>query len=104
MSDISTTAASTYEAPKNAATSRKRPLKWQQAVEFDYKEPTSLYKLLAPGGKIFPARVNKISQAQQRKYCKAVKKARHLALLPIGNYHYDSTGRPQPISPKPLKF
>ena len=82
----------------------KRASKWRSHLDFDYKEPTTLYRFLAPGGKIFPARVNKISQSQQRKYCRAVKKARHLALLPIGNFHYDSAGRPEPVSPKPISF
>lgn len=70
---------------------------------FDYKDPGSLNRFIGDGGKITPARISKLSIAQQKKVAAAVKKARNLALLPSGTEAYDSFYRIEPISPAPFE-
>jgi small subunit ribosomal protein S18 len=48
----------------------------------DYKDPEFLKKFLNEQGKILPRRVTGTSSKYQRKVATAVKRARHLALLP----------------------
>ena len=48
----------------------------------DYKDPEFLKKFLNEQGKILPRRVTGTSLKYQRKVSTAVKRARHLALLP----------------------
>ena len=48
----------------------------------DYKDPNFLLKLLNEQGKILPRRLTGTSLKFQRKEGQAVKRARHLALLP----------------------
>ncbi len=48
----------------------------------DYKDPNFLKKFLNEQGKILPRRVTGTSLKYQRKVARAVKRARHLALLP----------------------
>jgi len=69
---------------------------------FDYKDPQTLSRFVSEGGKITPARISKLSLAQQKKVASAVKKARNLAMLPLGQEAYDFYERPEPISPKPF--
>lgn len=48
----------------------------------DYKDPEFLKKFLNEQGKILPRRVTGTSLKYQRKVATAIKRARHLALLP----------------------
>jgi small subunit ribosomal protein S18 len=48
----------------------------------DYKDPVFLKKFLNEQGKILPRRITGTSLKYQRKVSQAVKRARHLALLP----------------------
>jgi len=48
----------------------------------DYKNPDYLLKFINEQGKILPRRVTGTSQKFQRKVNKAVKRSRHLAILP----------------------
>ncbi|MBR1631977.1 MAG: 30S ribosomal protein S18 [Paludibacteraceae bacterium] len=48
----------------------------------DYKDPEFLKKFLNEQGKILPRRITGTSLKFQRKVAQAVKRARHLALLP----------------------
>lgn len=48
----------------------------------DYKNPDFLIKFINEQGKILPRRVTGTSQKYQKKVNKAVKRARHLAILP----------------------
>jgi len=48
----------------------------------DYKDPVFLRKFLNEQGKILPRRITGTSLKYQRKVATAVKRARHLALLP----------------------
>ncbi len=48
----------------------------------DYKDPDFLLKFVNEQGKILPRRITGTSQKFQKKVTQAVKRARHLALLP----------------------
>ena len=48
----------------------------------DYKDPEFLKKFLNEQGKILPRRITGTSLKFQRKVSQAIKRARHLALLP----------------------
>ena len=48
----------------------------------DYKDPEFLKKFLNEQGKILPRRVTGTSLKYQRKVATAIKRARHIALLP----------------------
>ncbi len=48
----------------------------------DYKDPEFLKKFLNEQGKILPRRLTGTSQKFQKQVAQAVKRARHLALLP----------------------
>ena len=70
---------------------------------FDYKDPSSLYRFVSDGGKITPARISKLSLAQQKKVAAVVKKARNLALLPNGTEAYDNMYKIESINPTPFE-
>lgn len=71
---------------------------------FDYKDPQTLARFISEGGKITPARISKLSLAQQKRVAGAVKKARNLGMLPLGNEAFDFFERPEAISPKPFSI
>lgn len=71
---------------------------------FDYKDPMSLTRFISDGGKITPARISKLSLAQQKKVAAAVKKARNLGLLPTGTAAYDAFYRSEAVSPVPFEI
>ena len=71
---------------------------------FDYKDPVTLNKFVMEGGKITPSRMSKLSLAQQRQLTRSIKRARSLALLPMGSDAYDTAGRPEQISATPLEI
>ena len=48
----------------------------------DYKDPAFLFKFINEQGKLLPRRLTGNSLKFQRKISQAVKKARHLAILP----------------------
>ena len=48
----------------------------------DYKDPNYLMKFLNEQGKILPRRITGNSLKYQRKVAQAIKRARHIALLP----------------------
>lgn len=52
---------------------------------FDYKDPASLRRFLTERGKVLPRRITGLSAKQQRQVSLAIKRARHLALLPFVN-------------------
>ena len=49
----------------------------------DYKDPDFLLKFVNEQGKILPRRITGTSLKYQRKVAKAVKRARHIAVLPF---------------------
>lgn len=63
---------------------RKKYCRFKKAgiVYVDYKDPEFLKKFLNEQGKIYPRRLTGNSLKMQRRVAQAVKRARHLALLP----------------------
>ncbi len=48
----------------------------------DYKQPKKLYKFVTDQGKIIPRRITGLSAKQHRELVQAIKRARHIALMP----------------------
>ncbi|HIU65717.1 MAG TPA: 30S ribosomal protein S18 [Candidatus Enterousia avicola] len=65
-----------------AAIYRKKsnPLK---GVNIDYKDTKTLLRYITERGKIVPSRISGVSQKDQRELAVAIKRARHLGLLPF---------------------
>lgn len=51
--------------------------------EIDYKDVDTLRRFITERGKILPRRITGISAYFQRELAKAIKRARHMALLPF---------------------
>ena len=51
-------------------------------THIDYKDPNFLLKFLNEQGKILPRRITGTSAKYQKRVNKAIKRARHLAILP----------------------
>ena len=51
----------------------------------DYKNPDFLYQFMNDTGKILRRRITGTSQKYQKKVTQAIKRARHLALLPFSS-------------------
>lgn len=49
----------------------------------DYKDPKQLRRFVSERGKIVPSRISGASARCQRRLAKAIKRARHLSLLPF---------------------
>ena len=62
--------------------SQRRPGRGSSTVEINYKDADGLRKYLTEGGKILPRRLTGLSAKQQRELTTAIKRARHLALVP----------------------
>tara|TARA_B100000809_G_C14963410_1_gene468253 strand:- start:602 stop:859 length:258 start_codon:yes stop_codon:yes gene_type:complete len=56
--------------------------------EVDYKDTYLLKEFITETGKIMPARITGTKAKFQRQLSQAVKRARHLALLPYTDSHY----------------
>ena len=50
--------------------------------EIDYKDLNTLRQNLTENGKIVPSRITAVSAKKQRELAQAIKRARHLGLLP----------------------
>ena len=51
--------------------------------EIDYKDLNTLTQFITERGKIIPRRISGVSFFHQKLLCKAIKRARHMALLPF---------------------
>jgi small subunit ribosomal protein S18 len=60
--------------------------------EIDYKDPTQLRPYVSDRGKIEPRRKSGTCARHQRVLAEAIKRARHLALLPYVPAHIRRTG------------
>ena len=59
-----------------------------KGLVIDYKDPRVLRMFLSETGKVLPRRISGNTARQQREVVEAVKRARHLALLPFGAVIY----------------
>ena len=82
---------------------KKKKVTAKSVMQIDYKDPVSLSKYLADGGKIVPSRISKLKMSQQKMVNNAIKKARNLALLSIGMDHYDTSSKVEQINPAPFE-
>jgi small subunit ribosomal protein S18 len=69
-----------------AAIYRKKsnPLKGRT---IDYKDVKTLSRYISERGKINPSRITGVSQKDQRQLARAIKRARHLGLMPFVRNH-----------------
>ncbi len=70
--------------PPTADVKRKKYCRFQKSgIKYiDYKDPDFLLKLVYEQGKLLPRRLTGTSLKYQRKVAQAVKRARHIALMP----------------------
>jgi small subunit ribosomal protein S18 len=73
-----------YLTPPTVEIKKKKYCRFKKSrIKYvDYKDPEFLKKFLNEQGKILPRRITGTSLKFQRKVSTAVKRARHLALLP----------------------
>ncbi|NBB89619.1 MAG: 30S ribosomal protein S18 [Spirochaetes bacterium] len=55
-----------------------------QNLTIDYKRPEILRRFVTDSGKILPRRITGTSAKNQRRLIREIKRARYLALLPMG--------------------
>ncbi len=74
-----------YLTPIAVETNRKKYCRFKKSgIKYiDYKDADFLLKFINEQGRILPRRLTGTSQKYQKKVSKAVKRARHLALLPF---------------------
>ena len=58
------------------------PFAGKNAPEIDYKDVRLLQGFMSERGKIVPSRITAVSAKKQRELAKAIKRARHIGLLP----------------------
>ncbi len=58
------------------------PLSGANAPTIDYKDVKLMQRFVSERGKIVPSRITAVSSKKQRELARAIKRARHLALLP----------------------
>ncbi len=61
------------------------PFTGPNARPIDYKDVRTLTRFISDYGKIMPSHITGVSPKKQRELASAVKRARHLALLPYSN-------------------
>ena len=74
-----------YLTPLNLDSKKKKYCRFKKSgIKYiDYKDPDFLKRFLNEQGKILPRRITGTSLKFQRRVAQAVKRARHLALLPF---------------------
>ena len=72
------------EGLESRSKKRKRcPFVAANFEDIDYKDVETLSKFITERGKILPRRITGVSAYFQRRLAKAIKRARHIALLPF---------------------
>ncbi len=73
-----------YLAPIAVDIKKKKYCRFKKAgIKYiDYKDPNFLLKFVNEQGKILPRRITGTSVKYQHKVAKAIKRARHLAIMP----------------------
>jgi small subunit ribosomal protein S18 len=59
------------------------PFSEAKATHIDYKDVATLKKFISDTGKMLPRRVTGVNARYQRMLSEAIKRARHMALLPM---------------------
>jgi len=73
-----------YLTPITVDTKKKKYCRFKKSrIKYiDYKDPNFLLKFVNEQGKLLPRRITGTSTKYQKKVSQAVKRARHLALMP----------------------
>ena len=81
---ISTVGGVRYLTPPTVEIKKKKYCRFKKnKIKYiDYKDPEFLKKFLNEQGKILPRRITGTSLKYQRRVAKAIKRSRHLAMLP----------------------
>jgi small subunit ribosomal protein S18 len=58
------------------------PFSGNDAPKIDYKDTRLLQSFISERGKIVPSRITAVSAKKQRELAQAIKRARHLGMLP----------------------
>lgn len=72
---------STFRNNKRQVRKKQNPLRKSRII--DYLNPKFLSRFTNDQGKVLPRRITGVSAYQQRKIARAIKYARHLALVPF---------------------
>jgi small subunit ribosomal protein S18 len=72
---------STFRNNKRTVRKKQNPLRKSRII--DYLNPKFLSRFTNDQGKVLPRRITGVSAYQQRKIARAIKYARHLALVPF---------------------
>lgn len=74
-----------YPEPTELRPKKKKSCPFVEAgiKEIDYKDVDTLSKFITERGKILPRRITGVSATNQKKLTAAIKRARHVALLPF---------------------
>jgi small subunit ribosomal protein S18 len=70
-------------ASGNGRKKKRCPFTTAGFKEIDYKDTETLYKFITERGKILPRRITGVSAHFQKELATAIKRARHMALLPF---------------------
>ena len=75
----------TTPAPEGIFSKKRKscPFTASGIKEIDYKDTNTLFQFITERGKIIPRRISGVSFGHQKKLCAAIKRARHMALLPF---------------------
>lgn len=72
-----------YPAEPRTKKRKRCPFTAAGVKEIDYKDTDTLMKFITERGKILPRRITGVSAYHQKKLTAAIKRARHVALLPF---------------------
>ena len=72
-------------APRRPFFRRRKscPFSAANAPKIDYKDTRLLSRYISERGKIVPSRITAVSAKKQRELAQAIKRARHIGLLPF---------------------
>lgn len=84
MSETANTSEIRYLTPTTVEVKKKKYCRFKKSgIKYiDYKDADFLLKFVNEQGKVLPRRITGTSLKYQRKVAQAVKRARHLALMP----------------------
>jgi small subunit ribosomal protein S18 len=71
------------QTQKTRARKKTDPLKSRNITFIDYRDTRLLTRFVNEQGKILPSRITGVTSKMQRKITQAIKRARHLGLMPF---------------------
>lgn len=85
MAETQTKSTRAIFPPRETAARKRRTCKFcdNKEMYIDYKDEKKLHRFINEQGKIIPKRITGTCAKHQRQLARAIKRARHLALLPF---------------------